>query len=81
MSGKKKRAWFVCRQWQKLVANHYPTSAEAARMLHTDPRILEKLRSGTPVAKSTVLKALRQAAGLHPLGAPAEELVTDIRPH
>ena len=79
MSAKKKRAWFVCPQWQTLVANHYANDAEAAKALHTDPRVLERLRSGTPVAKSTVLKLLRLAARRHPLGAPIDELVTDTR--
>ena len=45
MSGKKKRAWFVCPQWQTLVADHYPSDIEAARALHTDPRVLAKLRT------------------------------------
>jgi len=79
MSAKKKRAWFVCPQWQALVADHYANDVEAARVLHTDPRVIERLRSGTPVAKSTVLKMLRQVALRHPLGAPPGELVTDIR--
>jgi len=60
MSAKKKRAWFVCPQWQTLVADHYADDGEAARALHTDPRVLTKLRLREPVAKSTVLKMLRQ---------------------
>jgi len=79
MSAKKKRAWFVCPQWQALVADHYPDDAAAARALHTDPRVLAKLRSGAPVAKSTVLKMLRCAARRHSLGAPADALVVDTR--
>ena len=79
MSAKKKRAWFVCPQWQALVADHYPSDAEAARVFHTDPRVLAKLRSGTPVAKATVLKMLRRAAYRHHLGAPVEALVSDTR--
>jgi hypothetical protein len=79
MSAKKKRAWFVCPRWQALVASHYSNDIEAARALHTDPRVLEKLRSGAPLAKSTVLKILRQAAYRHPLGASAKELVVDTR--
>ncbi len=79
MSAKKKRAWFVCPQWQKLVADHYPSDDEAARALHTDPKVLTKLRSGTPVAKSTVLKMLRCAARRHRLGAALGELVVDTR--
>jgi len=79
MSKKKSRAWFICPQWENLVARHYPSDGEAAFALHTDPRVLAKLRAKTPVAKSTLLKMLRQSAGKHPLGAPAEELVVDIR--
>jgi len=79
MSAKKKRAWFVCPQWQTLVADHYPNDAEAAKALHTDPKVLGKLRSGAPVAKSTVLKMLRQAARRHRLGVPLEDLVVDTR--
>jgi hypothetical protein len=79
MSAKKKRAWFVCPQWQKLVANHYPSDMDAARALHTDPRVLAKLRSGTPVAKSTVLKMLRQAERRHRVGSPIDQLVVDTR--
>ena len=79
MSAKKKRAWFTCPQWQNLVANHYTDDKEAAKVLHTDPRVLQKLRAGIPVAKSTVLKMLRQAARRHPLGASLDELVVDLR--
>jgi hypothetical protein len=79
MSAKKQRAWFVCPQWQTLVADHYPGDAEAARALHTDPKVVEKLRTGAPVAKSTVLKMLRQVARRHRLGAPIEDLVVDTR--
>jgi len=79
MSAKKKRAWFVCPQWQSLIADHYSDDAEAARALHTDPRVLTKLRSGEPVAKSTALKMLRQAARRHRLAAPIDELVVDTR--
>jgi len=79
MSGKKQRAWFVCPQWQTLVADHYSNDIEAARALHTDPKVLAKLRTGTPAAKSTVLKMLRRASLRHPLGAPVEELVVDAR--
>jgi hypothetical protein len=79
MSAKKKRAWFVCPQWLALVAHSYADDAEAARVLHTDPRVLTKLRLGEPVAKSTVLKMLRRAGCLHRLGAPLDELVVDMR--
>jgi hypothetical protein len=79
MSAKKKRAWFVCPQWQTLVAHSYADDAEAARALHTDPTVLTKLRLGEPVAKSTVLKMMRRAGRRHRLGAPLEDLVVDIR--
>jgi hypothetical protein len=79
MSKKNSRAWFICPQWENLVARHYPSDAEAAFTLRTDPKVLAKLRSGTPVAKSTLLKMLRQSAGKHPLSVPADELVVDVR--
>ena len=81
MSAKKKRAWFICPQWQTLVAGHYASDAEAAKALHTDPRVLEKLRTASPVAKSTVLKMLRRAALRHSLGASPKALVVDTRLH
>jgi hypothetical protein len=79
MSAKKKRAWFTCPQWRALVADHYADDVEAARALHTDFKVLVKLRAETPVAKSTVLKLLRRAARRHKLGAPIGELVVDTR--
>ena len=79
MSAKKKRAWFVCPQWQTLVADSYADDAEAARALHTDPRVLTKLRLREPVAKSTALKMLRHAGRRHRLGARLDDLVVDIR--
>jgi hypothetical protein len=79
MSGKKKRAWFFCPQWQTLIADHYPSDIEAARALHTDPRVLAKLRTGTPVAKSTLLKMLRCCAARHNLASPLADLVVDTR--
>jgi len=79
MSGKKKRAWFVCPQWKTLVADRYPSDIEAARALHTDPRVLAKLRTGTPVAKSTLLKMLRCCAARHELPSLLVDLVVDSR--
>ena len=79
MSAKKKRAWFICPQWAALIADRYPNDVEAARALHTDPKVLAKLRAGTPVAKSTALRMLRRAARWHPLGTPVEKLVVDTR--
>ena len=74
MSKKKDRAWFVCPQWAELVSGHYASDAEAARALKTDPKVLARLRSRTPVAKSTVL---RLPAGLC---QPARCRVADRRP-
>jgi hypothetical protein len=57
MSNKKKdRAWFVCRQWADLVTQHYASDIEASPALKADPKVLSRLRSGTPVAKSTLLR-------------------------
>ena len=79
MSAKKNRAWFICPRWQALIADHFVDEGEAARALHTDAKVLAKLRSQTPVAKSTALKMLRRVASQHRLGALAEELVVDTR--
>ena len=79
MSKKKDRAWFVCRQWADLVAQHYASDTEASLALKANPRVLAKLRSGTPVAKSTVLKMLRRYASRHDLGSPLVDLVVDTR--
>ena len=79
MSKKQSRAWFVCPRWQELVARHYPNDAAAARALRSNPKVLARLRSQTPVARSTVLKLLRRLAALHPIGAPIE--VVDTRSH
>ena len=57
MSKKKDRSWFVCPQWAELVSGQYASDAEAARALKTDPKVLAKLRSRTPVARSTALRA------------------------
>ena len=59
MSKKKNRAWFVCPQWGDLVSQHYASDTEAGRALKAHPKILAKLRAGTPVPKSTVLKTLQ----------------------
>lgn len=79
MSKKKNRAWFVCPHWAVLVSSHYASAAEASRALRTDPKILERLRSRTPVAKSTLLRALQAFAGAHDLGSPVADLVIDTR--
>ena len=79
MSKKKDRAWFVCPQWTDLVSRHYPSDIEASRVLKADPKVLSKLRSGTPVAKSTILKMLRHYASRHDPGLATAELVADTR--
>jgi hypothetical protein len=79
MSKKKDRAWFVCRQWGDLVSRHYASDAEASRALNADPKVLTKLRAGTPVPKSTVLKMLRRYQSRHDLGSPLADLVADTR--
>jgi septal ring-binding cell division protein DamX len=79
MSKKNDRAWFVCPQWSTLVSGHYASDAEAGRALKTNPRVLARLRSRTPVAKSTLLRALQAFAGRHDVGAPIADLVIDTR--
>jgi hypothetical protein len=79
MSKKKDRAWFVCPQWAALVSSHYASDAEAGRALKTDPKLLAKLRSGTPVAKSTLLRSLQALASRHDVGSPVADLVIDTR--
>jgi len=79
MSKKKDRAWFVCRQWADLISRHYASDIEASRALKADPKVLARLRSGTPVAKSTLLRMLRRYAGRHDLGSAVAELVVDTR--
>jgi hypothetical protein len=79
MSKKKDRAWFVCPQWGDLVSKHYASDTEAGRVLKAHPKVLAKLRTETPVPKSTVLKMLRRAANRHDLGAALPDLVADTR--
>jgi hypothetical protein len=79
MSKKKDRAWFVCRQWADMIAQHYASDGEASRALKADPKVLARLRSGTPVAKSTLLKMLRRYARGHDLGSAIDDLVVDTR--
>ena len=79
MSKKKDRAWFVCPQWGDLVSEHYASDTDAGRALKTDPKVLTKLRAGTPVPKSTVLKMLRRYAGRHNLETALADLVVDTR--
>jgi hypothetical protein len=79
MSKKKDRAWFVCPRWGDLVSKHYASDTEAGRALKAHPKVLAKLRTATPVPKSTVLKMLRRAANRHDLGAALPDLVADTR--
>jgi hypothetical protein len=79
MSKKKDRAWFVCPQWGDLVSQHYASDTEAGRALKADPKVLTKLRAGTPVPKSTVLKTLRRYGSRHALGTALTDLVVDTR--
>jgi hypothetical protein len=79
MSGKKDRAWFVCPQWDELVSQHYSSDIAASRALNAHPKVLTKLRAGTPVPKSTVLKMLRRLASRHNLGTALADLVVDTR--
>jgi septal ring-binding cell division protein DamX len=79
MSKKKDRSWFVCPQWAGLVSGHYASDADAARALKTDPKVLARLRSRTPVAKSTLLRILQAFANRHDVGSPIADLVIDTR--
>ena len=79
MSKKKDRSWFVCPQWAELVSSQYASDAEAARALKMDPKVLARLRSRTPVARSTVLRVLRAFASRHTIGSPTADLVIDSR--
>jgi hypothetical protein len=79
MSKKKDRAWFVCPQWAELASQHYVDDDEAGQSLKTDPKVLGKLRSRTPVAKSTLLKMLHRFAKLHDPRIEAASLVVDTR--
>jgi hypothetical protein len=79
MSKKKDRAWFVCPQWAELVSAHYASDPEAGRALRADTKVLTKLRAGTPVPKSTILKMLRRYATRHDLASSVGELVVDAR--
>jgi len=79
MSKKKDRAWFVCPEWTNTVSQHYASDIEAGRALKANPRVLAKLRAGTPVAKSTLLKTLRNYAHQHDLGPEVVDLVVDTR--
>lgn len=79
MSKKKERAWFVCPAWTDIVSPHYASDRDAAYALHADPKLLAKLRAGTPVAKSSLLKTLRRFASRHGLRLPVGDLVVDTR--
>jgi hypothetical protein len=79
MSKKKDRAWFVCRQWPSLVAKYFTSDAEVGRTLKIAPQVLARLRAGTPVAKSTLLRILQAFASRYDPGAPIADLIIDTR--
>jgi len=79
MSKKQARAWFVCPQWPALVSGHYASDADAARALKASPKVLTRVRSQTPVAKSTLLRLLQAFASRHDVGSPIADLVIDTR--
>jgi hypothetical protein len=79
MSKKKERAWFVCPAWGDIVSPHYASDVDAACALGADPKLLAKLRAGTPVAKSSLLRMLRRFASRHDLGSSVADLVVDTR--
>jgi len=79
MSKKKARARFVCPQWTVLVSGHYASDAEAARALNASPKVLTRVRSQTPVAKSTLRRLLQAFASRHDAGSPIADLVVDTR--
>ena len=79
MSKKKDRAWFVCPQWNDLISQNYASDTAAGRALKADPKVLTKLRAGTPVPKSTVLKMLRRLAIRHNLGTDLADFVVGTR--
>ena len=79
MSRKKDRAWYVCPQLADLLPQHYASDAVAARALGTEAKVIAKLRSGTPVARSSLRKILQRYASRHPLGSSGHDLVVDIR--
>jgi hypothetical protein len=76
---KRDRAWFVCPQWGDLILQYYIDDPEAGQSLKANPKMLAKLRSRTPVAKSTLLKMLHRFAERHDLGAAPGTLVIDTR--
>jgi hypothetical protein len=79
MSKKKSCAWFVCPQWAELMSEYYSSDAEASRSLKADPKLLAKLRSGTPVAKSTLLKMLDRLDKQHRLQTAVSSLIVETR--
>jgi hypothetical protein len=59
----------------------YANDAEAARALGTDDKVLARLRSGAPLAKSSLSRILKRFAMLHSLRLPIEELIVASRSH
>jgi hypothetical protein len=60
-------------------SQYYVDDDEAGQSLKADPKVLGKLRSRTPVAKSTLLKMLHRFAKLHDPRIEADSLVVDTR--
>jgi hypothetical protein len=81
MSKKKERAWFISPQWGELIPRHYPNDESAAHALRTNPKVLARIRQQMPVARSTLVKLLRRFGEQHSIGAPADQLIVDIRSH
>jgi hypothetical protein len=79
MSKKKDRAWFVCPQWAALLSERFADDVEAAEALQTDPRVITRLRSRTPVARSTMLRALQTYANRYDPSLPIAGMVVDTR--
>ena len=68
MSKKKERAFFVCPRWNEVVATpRVADSAAASGLTPGSTKIVLAIKSGQPVARSTLRKALqavRQASGV-----------------
>ena len=79
MSKKKDRAWYVCPQLADLLPQHYGSDAAAAGALATEVKVIAKLRSGTPVARSSLRKILQRHANRYRLGSTVDDLIVDIR--
>ena len=61
MSKKKDRAFFVCPRWHEVAAPHAAGSVPPGRAAPGASKIIAAIRSGQPVARSTLRKALQDA--------------------